>query len=305
MKYHARIVVAIGGILGVFACVAFALTFFRCSVTDIAPSAAPPERNGGSAARAQDKPRVVPSATLIFVGDIMLGRFVETLTAAHGAGYPFVHISSTLRAADAVIGNLEGPVRLAHVQTPIDSLQMSFASSVVPALHDAGFTHLSLANNHSLDFGMPALTETRDALSRYGIEPFGSPRNATDTMTIVSDVSGRRVALVGVNGTLPAMNATATEALISSLRAKEPGAYIAVFIHWGEKYEPKATASQQELAHRFIRAGADAIFGHHPHVVQNIERYDGKPIFYSLGNFVFDQYFRDDTQQALMVRVRL
>ena len=76
-------------------------------------------------------------------------------------------------------------------------------------------------------------------------------------------------------------------------------------VHWGQEYHLENSSSQQELAHKIIEAGADLIIGHHPHVVQSIEEYKGKLIFYSLGNFVFDQYFSEETRQGLAVWICL
>jgi len=87
--------------------------------------------------------------------------------------------------------------------------------------------------------------------------------------------------------------------------AKKDGDIVIVYPHWGDEYQHKHDARQSELAHAFIDAGADAVIGSHPHVIEGAEIYEGKPIFYSLGNLVFDQYFSDDTQQGLALRLNV
>ena len=92
---------------------------------------------------------------------------------------------------------------------------------------------------------------------------------------------------------------------IEQVKSSNPQAFLIVSIHWGEEYQLKNSISQQRLAHKMIDAGADLIIGHHPHVVQNIEIYKERLIFYSLGNFIFDQYFSKQTQQGLAVGVEV
>jgi len=92
---------------------------------------------------------------------------------------------------------------------------------------------------------------------------------------------------------------------IKMVKSSKPDNFLIVSLHWGEEYKLINSLAQQKLAHQIIEAGADLIIGHHPHVVQNIEKYQGKLIFYSLGNFIFDQYFSPDTQQGLAVGLEI
>lgn len=92
---------------------------------------------------------------------------------------------------------------------------------------------------------------------------------------------------------------------IKTVKSLNPDNFLIVSMHWGEEYKLINSPAQQKLAHQLIEAGADLIIGHHPHVVQNIEKYQGKLIFYSLGNFIFDQYFSSDTQQGLAVGLEI
>jgi len=89
------------------------------------------------------------------------------------------------------------------------------------------------------------------------------------------------------------------------VKSSNPDNFLIVSMHWGEEYKLINSPAQQSLAHRIIEAGADLIIGHHPHVVQNIEKYQEKLIFYSLGNFIFDQYFSTETQEGLAVGLEI
>jgi poly-gamma-glutamate capsule biosynthesis protein CapA/YwtB (metallophosphatase superfamily) len=252
---------------------------------------------------------VLPSAEsnarpfdMLFAGDILLGRFVETLMDRFDDGYAFAHISSTLQGYDAVVGNLEGPIVTDHEPTPYTSMTFSMASSVAALLRENHFTHLSLANNHTDNQGTAGIRETRMYLQGADLTPFGEPyRTAEDGVAYLA-IGGHTVALVGVNATGLEKPATEAKELVGRLRAANAGSFIVVFAHWGDEYQNEASDTQQELAHALVDSGANLIIGSHPHVIQNIEAYHGAPIFYSLGNFIFDQYFSKETQEGLLVR---
>ncbi|KKW47589.1 MAG: hypothetical protein UY99_C0026G0019 [Parcubacteria group bacterium GW2011_GWA1_59_11] len=108
-----------------------------------------------------------------------------------------------------------------------------------------------------------------------------------------------------MNATYPSFVLEDAEEFVRKIRSEEPEAFLAVNIHWGEEYQKKSNARQREIAHALADAGADLLVGHHPHVAQEIEVYRGKAIFYSLGNFIFDQYASADTKEGLLVRMSL
>jgi gamma-polyglutamate biosynthesis protein CapA len=94
-------------------------------------------------------------------------------------------------------------------------------------------------------------------------------------------------------------------ATVTDLRQQNPDKFLIVFMHWGNEYKTINSLSQQKLGHALIDAGVDLIIGSHPHVVQNIEQYKNKLIFYSLGNFIFDQYFSKNVQQGLAIGLEI
>jgi poly-gamma-glutamate synthesis protein (capsule biosynthesis protein) len=160
---------------------------------------------------------------------------------------------------------------------------------------------VSLANNHSLDFGREGLEGTRAYLRSAGVGFFGDPLEPSKK-SVVMDVNGLRVALVGFNEFLGVDSVLGTEAEIRALRPASD--YVIVFAHWGEEYVP-AVERQRVAGRAFIDAGADAVIGAHPHVIQEIEEYKGKSIYYSLGNFIFDQYWEEGVRRGMALELNL
>lgn len=241
-----------------------------------------------------------PTFTLAAVGDIMLGRYVETLMNERGDDYPFEKMDQFFRGVDVVFGNLEGPIDATHTQTPNNSLVFSFETSVADLLRAHGFTVVATANNHSLDQGAQGYEDTVQALARAGLGHAGHPRESANEHVYTTTIHGQKLAMLGFlafpSDTLPSNSLELVERV-----AAEPDTFVVVSIHWGTEYSLTAGEKQRALARALIDAGADVILGHHPHVVQNIEVYNNRFIFYSLGNFVFDQYFSSETQEGLAV----
>lgn len=235
--------------------------------------------------------------TMQFVGDIMLGRDVELKMREYGASYPYTHMLEHLTAS-YVVGNFEASIPFVHVPTPSMTMRFSVDPEFIPALSAAGFTHLSLANNHGYDYGAEGYWNARAVLSANETVPFGHPYELAESSVAYIEHAGMRVALIGVYAVVSLPSEEELESLFSS--AESSDLQIA-YVHWGDEYELVHNAAQETLAHRLIDAGADLVVGHHPHVVQDIGSYQGVPIVYSLGNFVFDQYFSTDVQQGLML----
>ena len=240
--------------------------------------------------------------TLLFVGDIMLDRNVEGLIDKNGPFYPFQRISQFLRGVDIVFGNLEGPI-VAKPLGPIPhTMVFSFPPDVAETLALVKFDILSLANNHGLDMGQRGLEETREFLAEKGLVPLGSPGKCDGSFSWEKD----GIKFFSLNKVYnPYCKSEDIFQAIKSARAASPDLFIIISVHWGEEYKLVNNSYQRKLAEEIIDAGADLIIGHHPHVVQNIDIYKGKLIFYSLGNFIFDQYFSKETQEGLAVGLEL
>ncbi len=244
--------------------------------------------------------RMPVSSSLLFVGDVMLARDVEDYLRKYGSDYPFRLIEDTLWEHEYVIGNFEAAVPTVHAQTPDLTFQFSVASDYLTGLQLAGFTHLSLANNHTFDYGVDDFEHTRTALRNEGLVTFGHPNQATaeESVTSINTTIGE-VALLSFNDIYEESNRTQAIATLSQFATTTIKQI--VYVHWGSEYQLTHSRSQQLFAEDLIDAGADLIIGHHPHVVQDIDIYQGVPIVYSLGNFVFDQYFSDEVQTGLLV----
>ena len=247
--------------------------------------------------------------SILLVGDIMLDRKVESLMKKNGLSYPFEKISHFLNESDGVFGNLEGPISKNPVAFSDESLKFAFSSGVVPVLASANFKILSLANNHTLNMGNSGLEETKNLLEQAKIDWVGEAWECSEKTAVKDDI-----VFVAFNKTFNGCNDEKVIEIVKSVKSSAPDKFLIVSMHWGEEYKTKSSPAQQELAHKIIDAGADLIFGHHPHVVQEIEQYTpphqkfgggGKLIFYSLGNFIFDQYFSKETREGLIVKLEI
>lgn len=237
------------------------------------------------------------SWTLTAVGDIMLDRYVRTLTTKFGSDYPFASIHSEL-TGDIVVANLEGPFT-SHPSVATDThLVFTFHPKLAPSVKSNGITAVSLANNHTLNFGQTGLEQTRQTLTAAGLNFFGDPKNHSGFVQ-TQTINGRAVALIGYVGLFDGLD----KIIADVQQAKKSGATVIVMTHGGTEYNLKFTARQQADYHQLIDAGADMVIGAHPHVVEPVEVYKGKLIAYSLGNFIFDQFFSTDTQVGLMLKI--
>lgn len=233
------------------------------------------------------------------VGDIMLaGRWAPALRKA-GYDYPFGGVKAELSQGDINLANLESP--LARCGTEFSSKKFRFRGEpqIARAMRSAGFNLVTLANNHSMDFGWNALAETRRHLGDAGIAWIGAGENLDEARRMaIFTVKGKKIAFLGYSltqpieffasrtrpGTAPGYAGLVTTDVANARRQAD---YVIVSFHWGREASGAVQAYQRDTAHRAIEAGADVIIGHHPHVLQGVERFKHGIIFYSLGNFTF------------------
>lgn len=233
------------------------------------------------------------SASLLFVGDIMLARGVEWRIGLNDLSYPLSNITEYLSAPDLTIGNFEGTIR-EKANQEIDGFTFDTTPEIAAMIADAGIDVVSLSNNHSDNYGAIVLASTRDTISSLDMTPFGDPYNSANHIAriIINDIP---ISFIGFHAF-----AEEPESILAAIRTeKAAGNTVLVFPHWGNEYSPTPSIAQTEAAHLFIDAGAAAIIGAHPHVIQTLEFYRDVPIVYSLGNFLFDQDFSVETQQGL------
>jgi len=243
--------------------------------------------------------------TILLVGDVMLDRGVEDLVKQNSIYYPFQKISHFLRGIDIVFGNLEGPVVNNPPEFPDNSLKFAFSPEIIKRASWSHFNLFSLSNNHTPDMGKEGLEETEKWLKKYGINFVGDPLSGSSD-NLNSSFLRDDITFLAFNQIFPFMDKEEEIIkIIKMVKSSNSDNFLIVSMHWGEEYNLTNSPFQQSLAHRIIEAGADLIIGHHPHVVQNIEKYQGKLIFYSLGNFIFDQYFSTETQEGLAVGLEI
>lgn len=260
------------------------------------------------------------SKVVVFaVGDIMIDRGVEYMIEKEGEGdfkFPFLKIKKDLSRADILFGNLEGPVSDKGVKVgSIYSFRMD--PKVIDSLDYAGFDILSLANNHMLDYTRVALKDTLDRLEQQGIDYVGAGTGNEAFSLKIKEVGNTKVgflaytdlgsenwkALEGRTG-MAWVNIEDIDKIQNDIKiAKDKVDVLIISLHSGNEYTSEPTYFQKKFNKACIEAGADMILGHHPHVIQRVERYKDGWIAYSLGNFVFDQSFSKETMQGLLLEI--
>jgi poly-gamma-glutamate synthesis protein (capsule biosynthesis protein) len=234
-----------------------------------------------------------PSATIIVGGDMQFDRYIRQVSDTVSPDYPFSCIDSVIRNADLAVANLEGPITdnpstsMGTVVGTSDNYTFTFPPRTAALLKRHNIGIVNIGNNHILNFGAAGLRSTRSYLDAAGVGWFGDSAIATTT------VQGIPIAFINYNQFSP-----------GPMPTFPPGYISIVYTHWGEEYQG-ATENEKALAHRFIDAGADIVIGSHPHVVQEHEVYKGKNIYYSLGNFIFDQYFSSAVTHGLLLKVHV
>jgi poly-gamma-glutamate capsule biosynthesis protein CapA/YwtB (metallophosphatase superfamily) len=287
---------------------------FRCRETETTPTPTPviaaPARAGGG------------SITLAAVGDVIFGRYHadRSYHPVSSVADPFAGVAETLRAADIAFCNLETPMMAEPPSFSVfESLTFRADPDRAPVMARAGFDVVSIANNHMTNISRTAPAQTRRNLERAGLRPAGAGATAEEAFhPAVVEVRGRRVAVLAFTTwsnsgrTLTDAGAvayTGTDGLLAAAlpavrAARAKFDYVVVSIHWGREHAPVPAPEQRRIARRIVEAGADVVLGHHPHVVQPIERIGRGVVAYSLGNFLFGNP-RLDTRRSLILEVEL
>lgn len=242
-------------------------------------------------------------ANFLFFGDIMLDRNVGAKIAKNGFSPLLEKLAGEenrfFRGSDVVMANLEGAVTDGGEHyAPEAGNDFAFSPEVVGELKKYNFNFFNIANNHLTDQGASGLQETRVNLKNLGFNFSGCADAEVGACSgKVMEINGLKVAMVGLSMVYHNFDLVEAQKIISEFKKQTD--LVIVNIHWGTEYEHEYNTTQSITAHALSDSGADIIIGHHPHVVQGLEMYNNKPIFYSLGNFIFDQYFSADTQTGL------
>lgn len=251
---------------------------------------------GGAAVAGAD------SLVMLFTGDVMLGRDVGRLIRHGGADRLFSQsVDSLFATAHVVVANIECPVT--QKESPLNKRFVFRAdTTVLPVLRKHGITHLNMANNHTIDHGRVGLEDTYNNILNAGMVPIGYGGNDSEACRPVMVGGGPRPVFVLASLRVmsenyvympdrPSVAEASVGRLCDSVRAirrRVPSACIVVCLHWGVEHTLHPTLMQRHEGRMLVDAGADAVIGHHSHTAQDVEIYRHRPIFYSLGNFIFD-----------------
>ena len=239
------------------------------------------------------------------VGDIMLDRSVGKRIKAVGPEGTLAKVRDRLRAPYLTFANLECPLGTVGPHDPPNCVFRADPATV-KVLVDGGIDVVSLANNHTLDAGRESVLSTLDTLEANDIAYVGANRDRERAWEpVIFNVAGVKVGFLAYtdlsfqHGSYCKIDKD-PEAVMEQVRRTDKRCDILfVSVHWGEEYQSRRSERQRKTALQLIDAGADCILGHHPHTLQGIGTYKGKPILYSMGNFVFDQREGERMESAL------
>ncbi|MFZ5364870.1 MAG: CapA family protein [Patescibacteria group bacterium] len=256
-------------------------------------------------------------ATVALVGDMMFSRTVnDKMKSYDNYFYPLEALADFLAGADLTFGNLESPI-FSGKHVPPASYNFDAAPAIAANLARAGFDVVSLANNHAGNAGAAGFLKSFEELNKRDIKYVGAAKNSADLKNqgVITEINGVKIGWLAyaygpsqyrAGKDSPGMALMDKDQLKSDvLRLKDQVDHVFVSMHAGDEYTENISAQQSEFAHLAIDSGASLVIGHHPHVVQRFESYGGGYIFYSLGNFIFDQMWSENTRRGLAVKVFL
>lgn len=260
------------------------------------------------------------NVTLFFSGDVMLGRGVGNVLS--GGQNVFHYVDPLILNSDGVVVNLEGPFTTSSENIK-GSIPLKSNPFYVKALKENNVIVACLANNHIMDYGETGMEDTINTLENNGINYIGAGENLNQsTKPVTLNIKGRKITVLNFmdnttftefgSSDMPAATANSSGYAPADWNivkdrideSKNTSDFTVVVFHYGNEYSSKSNSYQKNLSHKCIDEGADMVIGSHPHVVEEVESYKGKPIFYSLGNFVFDQS-NPATHTALLVELDL
>ena len=240
------------------------------------------------------------TVSLTFAGDVMLGRSVGTAHASDGWAPALRQLAPYAASTDLAFANLESPLSDSPLLHP--GLDLRASPEAADALSAAGFSLVSLANNHALDAGAEGLAETRQALTAAGLLSVGP-----DSQPVHLLRNGLRLTWIALDDTTNPLDLSLVRTAVAAAHASSN--LIVVSVHWGSEWDVAASPRQRLVAGTLASAGADIVVGHHPHVLQPIEWIwgdgRGRPtlVAYSLGNTLFDQASPPATRQGALLLV--
>jgi len=247
------------------------------------------------------------SLKFLFFGDLMIDRHVKEKINESGLDHLLSGISDSIKIIDydIISANLEGAVTDGGEHyAPANAYDFAFSPNLISEFKKYGFNSFTIANNHLADQGERGIIETRKNLSNLDLFYVGCiDQQVADCSIDIIRLHDKIVGLAGYSMVYGVLDEKSMLEQVSYLNSVSD--LVIINIHWGTEYEHYFNSKQQQVGRSLIDAGADIVIGHHPHVVQGLEIYQNRPIFYSLGNYIFDQYFSSDTQEGLAVKIEL
>ncbi|TFE30116.1 CapA family protein [Cohnella luojiensis] len=256
---------------------------------------------------------------VVFAGDAMMDGTVKRAINRLGPEFPFRNVKREVMKADLAVVNLETSVTQAKIKDDVQLFNFKSDPDSLEGIKGAGFDLVSMANNHVLDYRQTGLFDTFKYLNQHDLDYVGAGKNEREAYSARTFVrNGEVIKIAAFSRFLPSGNwfahgnhpgvaeAYETERVMKAIERERDGAdYLIVFMHWGVEKNIRPEAWQRAMARRMIDAGADAIVGSHPHVLQGFEFYKSKPIAYSIGNFLFPDYVRNRKADTGLLHLKL
>ena len=259
------------------------------------------------------------NASIAVTGDVMFARNMPGVLSMDSS--PFSGVSDVTSNVDLLLINFENAATTSGDALKGD-VPLKCDPSYVPLAKANNVTIAALANNHAIDYGITGMQDTLDNLKSADITPMGAGNTEDEAhQAVVKEVNGRKITILNymdsenfaeysydvmpyANGSSPGYSAYDSEDAQKQIAANNDSDLIVAYMHFGNEYSNSPNENQVKIAHELIDYGADVVIGAHPHVTEGIEMYNGKPIFYSLGNFIFDQS-NTATHSAYFVKIDL
>jgi poly-gamma-glutamate capsule biosynthesis protein CapA/YwtB (metallophosphatase superfamily) len=248
-----------------------------------------------------------PNVTLMFGGDVTLAdHFAEVMGKDYAKAFAAM---PEYKQADLAMVNLENPLTRATIPMPDKQFNFKADPEAVQVLKDGGVSIVNVANNHTMDYEADGLKETLSTLDSAGIQYVGAGKDLTEARRPkIIDVKGQRIAFLsywgdeyGAEANKPGINSIKEERIAEDIHAiRDQVDWVVVNFHWGQELAEAPADWQVKLGRFTVDQGADMVVGHHPHVLQGTEVYKGRPIAYSLGNFIFGGNPNTDYDTAVM-----
>lgn len=240
--------------------------------------------------------------TIVAVGDMYLGGSATNYLKQKGYSYPFEYTKNILHNADIAMANLEAPLTHRTDAFMEKKFILKHSPDAVEAIKSAGFDALTLANNHIMDYGPGGLQDTMDILNKTGIKHTGAGKNSKAARTpVIVNIKNKKIAFLAYSLVFPEEyyatddSSGTAQGILDNIKSdikdiKKDVDIVIISFHWGEEQMKYPKEYQVKLARLAIDNGARLVIGHHPHVIQGVEKYKNGLIFYSLGNFVFGSF---------------